>query len=174
MLARFARGELTEEEASGRLVTVPATALRGKPGLPWRDGRFDRIVMSLLLSYLDHPDDALAEARRLLVPGGRLVVSSMRRDADSSRLFHGLLDHLARAPDHELEGRWTRAQLQEGATRFLDRAADLFRLQEEGLFRFYDEAELEHLLRRAGFRDVVAHTSLGSPGQAVIVSGTLR
>ena len=174
VLARFARGELTEAQAGGRLVTVPAAALRGKPGLPWPDGRFDRIVMSLLLSYLDHPDDALAEARRLLVPGGRLVVSSMRRDADSSRLFHGLLDHLAHAPDHELEGRWTRAQLQEGATRFLDRAADLFRLQEEGLFRFYDEAELEHLLRRAGFRDVVAHTSLGNPGQAVIVSGTLR
>ncbi len=171
LLARHAQGVLDEAETQRLLRTLPASATRGGSGMPWPDGRFDGIVMSLLLSYLDHPDDILSEARRLLVPGGRLVVSSMRRDADSSRLFHDLLTFFETAPDSELDGRWTRAELKSGTSRFLDQAAELFRLQEEGLFRFYDAHELEHLLRRAGFRHVVARSSMGVPEQAVIVSG---
>lgn len=171
LLARFARGALSEEETWKRLSLLPRAATAGTPGLPWSSGAFDGIVMSLLLSYLDQPDDVLAEARRLLVPGGRLVVSSMRIGADSSRLFHDLLRFFATAPDSELVGRWRRDQLQAAATTFLGQAAELFRLQEEGMFRFYEAAELEHLLRRAGFRSVVTRASFGDPAQAIIVSG---
>jgi ubiquinone/menaquinone biosynthesis C-methylase UbiE len=41
--------------------------------LPFPDASFDRVVMSFGLLHLDRPDEALAEAHRVLHPGGRLA-----------------------------------------------------------------------------------------------------
>lgn len=41
--------------------------------LPFPDARFDAVVMSFGLLHLDRPDLALAEAHRVLRPGGRLA-----------------------------------------------------------------------------------------------------
>ncbi|OXR42984.1 Malonyl-[acyl-carrier protein] O-methyltransferase [Nocardia cerradoensis] len=43
--------------------------------LPFPDGGFDDVVASLVLHYLRDWGPALAELRRVLVPGGRLIVS---------------------------------------------------------------------------------------------------
>jgi SAM-dependent methyltransferase len=43
--------------------------------LPFDDGRFDDVVASLVLHYLEDWSGALAELRRVLRPGGRLLVS---------------------------------------------------------------------------------------------------
>ncbi|MGN0062911.1 MAG: class I SAM-dependent methyltransferase [Nocardioides sp.] len=43
--------------------------------LPWQEGTFDAAVASLVLHYLPDWSAPLAELRRVLVPGGRLVVS---------------------------------------------------------------------------------------------------
>ncbi|WP_024801784.1 class I SAM-dependent methyltransferase [Nocardia sp. BMG51109] len=43
--------------------------------LPFPDGAFDDVVASLVLHYLRDWGPALAELRRVLIPGGRLVVS---------------------------------------------------------------------------------------------------
>ncbi|MGW6931303.1 class I SAM-dependent methyltransferase [Lentzea sp. NPDC054927] len=43
--------------------------------LPYADGAFDDVVASLVLHYLEDWDPALAELHRVLVPGGRLLVS---------------------------------------------------------------------------------------------------
>ncbi len=42
--------------------------------LPWRDGRFDHVFIMWLLEHLAEPRGVLAEARRVLVPGGTIVV----------------------------------------------------------------------------------------------------
>jgi len=42
--------------------------------LPLPDGSFDVAVLSQALHHAVHPERALAEARRILVPGGRLLV----------------------------------------------------------------------------------------------------
>ena len=42
--------------------------------LPLPDGSFDVVVLSQALHHAVHPARALAEARRILVPGGRLLV----------------------------------------------------------------------------------------------------
>ncbi|MFA1543951.1 class I SAM-dependent methyltransferase [Actinomadura monticuli] len=60
---------------------VRADALR----LPFRDGTFDAAVAVNVLYYLDDPGRALREARRVLAPGGLLLVSAIRRD-DSPEL----------------------------------------------------------------------------------------
>ena len=170
LLARLATGDIGPAIDLSKL---PPQATRDGGRLPWPDHSFDRVALSLVLSYLDHPEDALSEIRRVLAPGGRIVVSSMRRDADSSRLFHDLLDWFQTAPDSEITGPWTRDQLAHATRAFLDQAAELLRLEEEGVFRFYDASELEATLRRAGFDHVGVETGFGSPSQAVIAWGSV-
>jgi SAM-dependent methyltransferase len=43
--------------------------------LPFRDNNFDDVTASLVLHYLQDWGSALAELRRMLKPGGRLIVS---------------------------------------------------------------------------------------------------
>lgn len=43
--------------------------------LPFADGAFDDVIASLVLHYLEDWDAPLAELRRVLRPGGRLIVS---------------------------------------------------------------------------------------------------
>ncbi|MEU8472801.1 class I SAM-dependent methyltransferase [Streptomyces sp. NPDC029006] len=43
--------------------------------LPFKDGAFDDVVASLVLHYLENWGPTLAEFRRVLRPGGRLIVS---------------------------------------------------------------------------------------------------
>lgn len=45
--------------------------------LPFADGTFDGVVSGLVLEHLSAPDAFFAEARRVLKPGGRAVVSGM-------------------------------------------------------------------------------------------------
>jgi SAM-dependent methyltransferase len=47
----------------------------GRP-LPFPDGTFDDVTASLVLHYLEDWGPALAELRRVLKPGGRLIVSA--------------------------------------------------------------------------------------------------
>lgn len=43
--------------------------------LPYRDGHFDRILCLSLLSHVMNPERVLWEMRRVLKPGGRIVIS---------------------------------------------------------------------------------------------------
>ncbi|MGE0253302.1 MAG: ArsR/SmtB family transcription factor [Alphaproteobacteria bacterium] len=43
--------------------------------LPWEDGAFDVAVLHMVLHYAVEPEAAIAEAARVLAPGGRLVVA---------------------------------------------------------------------------------------------------
>lgn len=52
--------------------------------LPLDSGRCDAALLVLVLAYLDDPAPALAEAARILRPGGRLVVVEAARHADEA------------------------------------------------------------------------------------------
>jgi SAM-dependent methyltransferase len=54
------------------------TVLRGDvaPGLPVADGAADVVIMSELIEHLVDPDGAVAEVRRVLRPGGSLLLST--------------------------------------------------------------------------------------------------
>ena len=47
--------------------------------LPFEDGHFDLVVLMHALTYADRPQVAVAEAARVLRPGGRLLLSSLAR-----------------------------------------------------------------------------------------------
>jgi ubiquinone/menaquinone biosynthesis C-methylase UbiE len=127
------------------------------------DESFDRILASLFLSYLINPDYALAEFYRMLAPGGRLLVSTMRPDSDVSTIFTDYVEEV-------------RSQAESGgdlasAQAMLNEAAALFELEEDGLFRFYTGDELAAMLEETGFTNITLHRSLGTPPQAIIVTG---
>ena len=53
----------------------------------------------------------------------------------------------------------------------LNEAATLFKLEEEGYFKFFSEKELVKMFKTAGFDQVQVFSSLGNPPQAFIVTG---
>ncbi len=157
-------GELTEDALAA---LARLTNIRDEPGgIPFADASFDRVGMSLVLSYLQHPDDALFEIRRVLRPAGELVISSMVRDADTSSLFRACVAAIQAAPEAAF-GEAGRGPMLEAARHMLDASGELFRLEEEGYFRFYGADELADRLVIAGFEVLDTWTGFGSPGQAI-------
>ncbi|MCQ2445169.1 MAG: methyltransferase domain-containing protein, partial [Mailhella sp.] len=58
--------------------------------LPLRDGEADFICVNLVLHHLSRPGTALAEAARVLRPGGRLLVTDFdQHDLESMRTLYG-------------------------------------------------------------------------------------
>lgn len=95
--------------------------------LPFPDASFDTVLASEVLYYLDNPDRFLQEARRVLKPGGVLLLSSA--NARVARLYD-----------------WLRSILRPfgvSGTYFND-----------PLHTFYSEKELRRLVENAGFGTV--------------------
>ena len=66
-------------EALRRAQARGLTVVRGgvaEPGLPVADGVADVVIMSELIEHLVDPDGAVAEVRRVLRPGGSLLLST--------------------------------------------------------------------------------------------------
>jgi hypothetical protein len=60
--------------------------------------------------------------------------------------------------------------LEQASRDFLNDAAKLLDLEEDGLFQFRDASELASLLRGAGFNVEKIWSAFGDPPQAVVVS----
>lgn len=139
-------------------------------GLPLLDGSVDAVMASLFISYLERPMELLRAVAKVLRPGGRLVVSSMRRDADISRIYVNALAELP--PDRRIAhfGPESARQFEQIQRVFLSDAATLVRFEEDGRFRFYDADELVAMVQEAGLIPEKSQEAFGSPPQAVIVS----
>lgn len=88
MLA-LARGRLARMRLDG--ATDAAVRQGDMYRLPFPDGLFDAAVMHMLLHHADDPAAAVAEAARVLAPGGRLVVIDLAPHAGTEitrRLAH--------------------------------------------------------------------------------------
>jgi len=141
------------------------------PAIPLRYGIYDSILASLLLSYVSDPLQLLREMRRLLKPAGRVVVSSLRKDADISKLFLQVASELLSLEANDPLAQQAKENLATSLREFLNDASRLLDLEELGLFHFWDEAELAALLRSAGFDEVETTLAFGTPPQAIVVSG---
>ena len=136
------------------------------------DGSVDRLVASLLLSYLPDPLALLRDARRVLRPGGRVVISSFLPDTDLSGPLKRLLVRISHASAAgESVGPWRGEDVLDAVRSYVNDAAKLLDLACEGVFQFYDAAALSELLWDAGFRRVRTTTAFGEPGQAIIAWG---
>jgi ubiquinone/menaquinone biosynthesis C-methylase UbiE len=117
-----------------RSIPSPGAAIHwyetGAEAMPLPDGAFDVVLCQLGLQFVADRKAALREMRRVLVPGGRVLVSVPPPNG-----FFGVLDEaLARHAG--------------------DEAAKFVRI----VFSLGDPATLERLFRDAGFRDVAVRT----------------
>ena len=192
-LARFLGGEVREDDLKperrgegrfllreGRLDALHAgfLALRSVqlgdarlPGpLALDTERYDRVLASLLLPYLLNPDETLAELCRSLRPGGILVASTMKPDADISKIQRELV-HQVTEGAVELPPGWTRDRLLGELRTYTNAAALLLRLTEEGTFRFFTAEQLAEMMEGAGLVDVEVRACFGDPPQAFVAAG---
>jgi ubiquinone/menaquinone biosynthesis C-methylase UbiE len=131
---------------------------------------FDAVLASFLISYLREPHALLLEAHRLLRPGGRLVLSSLRRDADSSCLYADGRAELHPQRMKELFAEVPESEFEELQRKFINDNAKIFNFEDDGYFRFWDADELSTLVQKAGFALEGTQTAFGNPPQAVIVT----
>jgi SAM-dependent methyltransferase len=143
-------------------------------GLPLRAGSADAALASLVLNYLRDPLALLRGARELLRPGGRIVVSSLRRDADTSRLCVASVAELRSGGARAAFGGDGERALGRALAGFIADAGRLLDLEERGVFHFWDAGELVALLEAAGFADVRVEPAFGDPPQALVARGVRR
>jgi ubiquinone/menaquinone biosynthesis C-methylase UbiE len=144
--------------------------VHSKQGIPIADHSVDRVIASLLISYLEYPELLLAEIHRILRPGGRLVISSLCRDADISGLYVESLAELQAGNSGGYVPELHAADLGTVARNFLNDAARILELEDVGAFRFMDPDELSGLVVAAGFEGVRVERALGVPAQAAVLS----
>jgi ubiquinone/menaquinone biosynthesis C-methylase UbiE len=138
--------------------------------IPFRSEGFDAVLASLLVSYLEEPEELLREVFKLLRPGGRLVFSAPRRDADLSKLYADMMAELPPARVRELFGADAERGFERIQRHYLNEAARLLTLEDSGRFHFRDRAELAAIARKAGLEVVETELGLGDPPQAVVLS----
>ncbi len=137
--------------------------------LPAGSGTYDAVLASLLLSYVGDPEALLREMRRVLRPGGRLVLSTLQRDADISKIFMDGFREMQAGLWRERFGAEA-TSLEASSRAFLNEAARLLDLEESGAFRFWEAEEFARLVRRAGFRKLEMRSAFGAPAQAIVLS----
>ncbi len=192
-LARFVQGRTLPEDVDsvmcddGRLPVLqrqtemlkylkfdalqPGAVERLTDRLPFPDESFDRIVCSLVLSYLDHPGETLSEYVRCLKPGGRIVFSSMKPDTDPGEAYQKALRKLESNDYVELPEGFSRQTLIESIRAFINSGALLIQLAEEMQFRFFSRDEMRELAEYAGLTRVEIYPSYGERPQAYIAVG---
>ena len=106
--------------------------------LPFRDKQFDRIVCNLVLGYLEDPVFSLQELMRVLVPGGRIIITSLKPYADLIEIYRNFV--LRTDLPEEVEE----------AERLLNTACKIKQAESDGLFRSFQPHELTLLLMMSG------------------------
>ena len=131
--------------------------LKGTAGtsLPFTDGSVDRICCSLLISYLKRPEVLLGELHRILRPGGRIVVSSMKPYCDLSQIYKDVVDEA------------DSGETLQSARNLLSAAGSIKLKEEEGHYKFYDKSELVACVNQAAFQKAKAYRSFGHQANLV-------
>jgi PAS domain S-box-containing protein len=106
--------------------------------LPFHDAHFDHIVCNLVLGYLRDPLFTLRELVRVLVPGGKLVLTHFKPQADLTQIYRKFVGLAKRDSERQQ------------ATEAVEASDAITRYPCEGAFRFFDRQELAMLLMSSG------------------------
>jgi len=142
--------------------------------IPLRTGSVDHVVASLILNYVSDPHEFLVDVQRVLRANGTMVLSVLRTDADTSRIcVEGILE-LRQGKALESFGGEGEVAADRALGSFVNDAAKLLDLEEQGIFRFWDQGELVDAVAAAGFAISETKSVFGTPPQASLVVANKR
>ncbi len=124
--------------------------------IPLADGSVDKLCCSLVLSYLQDPLATLQELVRVLKPGGRIVVTSLKPYADLSEIYRNFVSQAQNEQDI-LEAR-----------KLLSSAGQIKQKEGEGHYQFFSERELMALMIAVGLERVKIHRSFGNQANVAV------
>ncbi len=127
---------------------------------------FNRIGASLVLPYLYDPKSVVKEFYRVLAPAGKIVISSLKPNFDSSKSYMEEAEEIGKRADLTDQDK---GRLLSSLREFSAFVATLIELEDNGRFKFFTTHELIALMDEAGFCNIKVKESLGSPPTAIIV-----
>lgn len=153
---------------------VDLDRLERAEALPCRRDSVDAVLLSLVLNYVSAPKALLREIHRVLRAGGRLVLSSLKRDADISTICVDTIADLRSGRGRAGLGADGERQMAGSLQRFINDAARLLDFEERGLFHFWTASELGRMLSEAGFSEITIEPAFGEPPQAFVARAIRR
>lgn len=139
--------------------------------LPIRDNSTNKVLASLFISYIQNPRLTLKECLRVLKPGGRIIVSSMKPDTDMSKPVYALREKIQTSDYLPYFQNKKRDDLLKSVQVYINSAASLTDLEEEKHFKFFNKNELIELMTSSGFHNIQLYETFGDPPQAIIAIG---
>jgi len=140
MLSR-GRDRLLDEGITGNVGFVQANAEK----LPFADASFDCVTIGFGLRNVTDKPAALASMRRILRPGGQLLVLEFSRPAAGLKPFYDLYSF----------------KVLPAMGRLVARDAESYRYLAESIRMFPDQPTLASMMREAGFEDCRWHNLTG-------------
>jgi SAM-dependent methyltransferase/dienelactone hydrolase len=136
--------------------------------LPHESNYYDTAVASLFLSYVHNPAEVVRKICRSVKPGGIIILTSLKPDADVSQIFHRFLEKVrAMEPSPERE-----RLLSQGRELFNSAMGWIENEEERGQFKYFSAGELKNLLKANDCEIEEITYSFGE--QAVVVVGRMR
>ena len=103
--------------------------------LPFVENRFEKIVSNLVLGYTAAPKQIIKDLYRILTPGGRMVLTNLKPNADFSGIYQSLMEE---ARD---------GQCRQQARDLLNNYGKIRQAEKEGKFTFFDENKWIKILK---------------------------
>jgi SAM-dependent methyltransferase/ribosome-associated toxin RatA of RatAB toxin-antitoxin module len=125
--------------------------------LPFNDNSFDKICCNLVISYLKNPFFSLKELFRVLKPGGRIVITSLKPHPDLSYIYKNFVSS---ANDEE--------EIKE-ARLLLSGAGKIKQRESEGHYCFFSERQFKGLFSRLKAVNVKDYRTFGD--QVIVIAG---
>ncbi|HEY3197364.1 MAG TPA: PilZ domain-containing protein [Nitrospirales bacterium] len=130
--------------------------------LPFRDHQFDRVICNLVLGYLEDPTFSLQELVRVLAPGGRILVTSLKPDADLIEIYRTFM--LRTDLPEEVDQ----------AEHLLNTACKIKQAENDGVFRSFHPHELAMLLLMSGAAEPRISSTFGEQAYLVVAQKQSR
>lgn len=129
-----------------------------KSPLPFSDGQFDLLISNLVLGYVPDFFFALKELYRVLLPGGRMVISNLKPQGDFSEIYQRLVEQ---APDEQALAQ---------ARSLLNNYGKIRQAEKEGRFHFYDQEQWRKMLKTLGWRDVQVYPAFANQALLIVIA----